>query len=86
MRGFSLDLEFWSKESGETAAGVRQREILHDLLEEMTPAQRAELAKLDTQAAALFAKYKGQPDPFSDIRALGDFVRIAESERAAHAA
>lgn len=86
MRGFSLGLEFWSAESGETAAGVRLREILHNHLDEMTPAQRAELVKLDAQAAELFARHNGQPDPFCDIRALGDFVRIADSERTARAA
>lgn len=67
----------------ETAGDVGYRKALHALRHEMTPAQRAQMTALDARAAALYAKHKGEPDPYFDIAALADFVAIAESERAA---
>jgi hypothetical protein len=84
LRGYSLSLEHWAPDMAETAGDVGYRKTLHALREEMTPAQREQMAALDARAAALYARHKGEPDPFFDIAALADFVAIAESER--HAA
>lgn len=67
----------------ETAAlTLPRRETLHALRGELTAAQRVQLATADAHALTLHARHQGQPDPYFDIRALGDIVAIIESERA----
>lgn len=81
LRGYSASIEFWAPDMAETAGDAGFRRRLHDLLDAMTAAQRAQLASLDARAAELFAKHNGQPDPYFDIAALGDMIAIAKSER-----
>lgn len=67
----------------ETAAGVRTREILHELRGDMSTEQRQAMAVADARVIELHTRHKGQPDPYFDIGALGEIVAIIETERAA---
>ncbi len=86
LRVFSTGVEFFQPDDTEGSITLGFRRKLHDALDQLTPAQRTELAKADARAAELFARHRGSPDPYFDIAALGEIVQIANSERAAHAA
>ncbi len=86
MRGYSLDAECWSPEYGETSRMLDDRRALHAARGVLTDGQRAELARADERAAALYAAHRNAPDPYLDVRALADVVAIIESERDAAAA
>ncbi len=86
MRDYSVDVETWSPEMAETHMTLGSRQDLHAQLEHMSPAQRAELARVDALAIAAYARHRGEDDPYGDIGALGEIVNIIEAERANAAA
>lgn len=82
LRGYSLCVEHWAPDMGETSADVGYRQALHDLRAELSPEQRQAMAVADARAIELHTRHKGQPDPYFDIGALGEIVSIIETEHA----
>lgn len=84
LREYSVDLDFWSSDMGDTHEALGAREILEANKASLTAAMRHHLDVLDTKAITLLATYRG-PETW-DVTMLRDIVRLAESSRSRHAA
>lgn len=77
LHEYSVDLDFWSSDMGDTHEKLGAREILETNRASLTAAMRHHLDVLDAKAKRLLATYRG-PETW-DVTMLRDIVRLAES-------
>lgn len=80
LHGYSVHVDTWSVNDGETWAMLYCRELLHDNLASLTDAERQQLVRCDYKARKLLAAHRHVPDPYMDVRILGEVVMLIESE------
>lgn len=81
LRGYSLGVEFWSPDFGETGNVFDDRTFLHDVRDQLTAEQRAEMVRADERAKSLYFQHREGFDPYGDIFWLYKVVVLIESER-----
>ena len=84
LHEYSVDLDFWSSDMGDTHEALGAREILEANRASLTAAMRHHLDVLDAKAKDLLSNYRG-PETW-DVTMLRDIVRLAESSGSSRAA
>ena len=78
LNAYSLDIEYWANDMGDTDEALGSREILEAHRHELTPAMLERLIRLDTKAKRMLDDYQG-PDTW-DVKMLREVVAIAYPE------
>lgn len=84
LQEYSVDLDFWASDMGDTHETLGAREILEANSASLTPAMRNRLDGLDAKARQLLDAYRG-PETWGVVM-LRDIVKIAQSGGTRHAA
>lgn len=75
LKQYSVDLDYWSNDIGETHETLGSREILESHKSDMTSAMLDSLNALDAKAKALLDAYHGEET--WDVKMLRQVVAIA---------
>lgn len=74
LRAYSLDIEHWANDMGDTDEALGSREILEANRAELTPEMQVDLVNLDAKAKRLLDAYHG-PETW-DVKMLRKIVDI----------
>ncbi|MBM3654714.1 MAG: hypothetical protein FJX06_18200 [Alphaproteobacteria bacterium] len=74
LKAYSLDLEYWANDMGDTDETLGSRELLEERRSELTPVMLEKLISLDNKAKQLLDDYQG-PDTW-DVKMLRKIVEL----------
>lgn len=74
LRGYSVLVEFWSDDAGDTHELLGERELLAE--RKLTSAQRSELARIDAQVLALVAAIKTETWDTLMLQKTAELIRL----------
>ena len=84
LQEYSLGIEMWAPDIGDTDQVYGARVLLHDVLADLSPAQLHRLEVADARAIAFFAAHRNART--FDVAMLRDIATLIDSERLRQAA